>query len=230
VQATIVGVVDNMRQKPPTNDVAPEVFVDFRQLMHLMEGFDDLKNRQDEWAIGFLSFAIRTNGGPSQAVPAVRQAVSSVDPNIGIDAILPVTRLVASSVARQRFYAVMLSVFASVAGLLAAIGVYGVLAYSIVQRTQEIGIRMALGARRRQVLGPILGRGAVLAAVGVSAGLVAAKLGSQWLQTLLFGVEPTDVWTYAAVGTSFALIAVLASYLPARRATRVNPVVALRAE
>jgi len=230
VQATIVGVVDNMRQKSPANDVAPEVFVDFRQLMHVMEGFDDIKNRQDEWAIGFLSFAIRTIGDPAKAVPAVRQAVSSVDSNIAIDAILPVTRLIASSVARERFYAVMLGVFAGVAGLLAAIGVYGVLAYSIVRRTQEIGIRMALGADRGRVLRLVLRHGLIVSVVGVGLGLAAASAGVRLLQGLLFGIEPLDVWTFAAVGFTFALVALLASYLPARRATHVDPVVALRVD
>lgn len=230
VQVTVAGVVDNMRQKAVGEDAYPEIFVHYRQLLFLMEGWPDLKSRQDEWAIGFLSFAIRTAGDPLLAVPTVRQLVSNIDPNIGIDAILPVSHLVASSLARQRFYAVMLGVFAGVAGLLAAIGVYGVLAYTVVQRTHEIGVRMALGAQRRQVIGLVLGKGLVLTMAGVSIGLVAAAAGARSLQSLLFGIQAVDPQTFAVVGLGFALVALLASYLPARRATKVDPMVALRVD
>jgi putative ABC transport system permease protein len=230
VQVTVVGVVDNVRQKNAGEDPYPEVYVDYRQLLFLMEGWIDLKPRQDEWAIGFLSFAIRTSNDPALAVPTVRQVVIGVDPNIGIDTIMPMSRLVASSLARQRFYAVLLGVFAGVAGLLAAIGIYGVLAYAVVQRTHEIGVRMALGAQRRQVIGLVLGRGVLLTALGVSVGLIGASAGARWLQSLLFGIQAIDVQTFVVVGVSFALVALLASYLPARRATKVDPLIALRVE
>ncbi len=160
----------------------------------------------------------------------VREAVTSLDRNVGIDAIVPLERLVASSIARQRFYAVMLSVFAAVAGLLAAVGVYGVLAYAVVQRTQEIGVRMALGAERRQVMGLVLGKGVLLTAAGVSIGLLGAAAASRWLQAMLFGLEPLDASTFTVVGLAFALVAMFASYLPARRATKVDPMVALRVD
>jgi putative ABC transport system permease protein len=230
VQVTVVGVVDNVRQKAVGEEAYPEIFVDYRQLLFLMDAWPDLKLRQDEWAIGFLSFAIRTDGDPVQAVPAVRQLVSSVDPNIGIDAILPVSRLVASSLARQRFYAVLLGAFAGVAALLAAIGVYGVLAYTVVQRTHEIGVRMALGAERRQVIGLVLRGGLVLTLAGVSIGLVVAAAGARSLQSLLFGIQAIDPQTFAIVGVAFALVALIASYLPARRATKVDPMVVLRVD
>ncbi len=230
VQVTVAGVVDNVRQKAVAEEPYPEIFVDYRQLLFLMEASPDLKLRQDEWAIGFLSFAIRTEGDPARAVPAVRQLVSTVDPNIGIDAIIPMSHLVASALARERFYAVLLGLFAGVSGLLAAIGIYGVLAYAVVQRTQEIGIRVALGAERRQVIGLVLGKGLALTAVGVSLGLIGAAAGAKSIQSLLFGVEPLDVRTFASVGVAFALVALFASYLPARRATKVDPMVALRVE
>ena len=163
-------------------------------------------------------------------MPAVSQIIRTVDPNAGIDAIVPIDRLVASSVARPRFYAVLLGLFAGIAGLLAAIGVYGVLAYAVTQRTQEIGIRMALGAERRQILALVLRRGLVLTIVGVTLGLAAAAASARVLETMLFGVTPLDRATFAAVAVAFVLVAFAASYLPARRATAIDPTIALARE
>jgi putative ABC transport system permease protein len=132
--------------------------------------------------------------------------------------------------ARQRFYAVMLSLFAIVAALLAAVGIYGVLAYAVIQRTQEIGVRMALGAQRAQVLTLVLWRGIALAAVGIALGLGAAATLTRYLQGLLFGVMPLDKNTFALTALGFVMLAALASYIPARRATRVDPMIALRNE
>jgi putative ABC transport system permease protein len=160
----------------------------------------------------------------------VRESVAAADPNIGIDAIAPMRDLEANAVARERFYAVILGLFAAVAALLAVIGVYGVLAYAVVQRTQEIGVRMALGAQRSQVLGLILRRGLALAAIGVTLGVVGAAGAARYLQSMLFGIDALDPITFVAVASGFIAIALLASYFPARRATRVEPVVALRCE
>jgi ABC-type antimicrobial peptide transport system permease subunit len=140
------------------------------------------------------------------------------------------TRLAASAVAPQRFYAVVLGVFALVAGSLAAIGIYGVLAYAVVQRTQEIGIRMAIGAQRRDVLSLILGKGLMLTAVGIALGVGGAVVSARLLQGLLFGVTPLDPATFAGVSIMFGLAATVACYLPARRATRVDALVAVRSE
>jgi putative ABC transport system permease protein len=139
-------------------------------------------------------------------------------------------RLVASSVARPRFYAVMLGVFAGVAGLLAAIGIYGVLAYAVTQRTQEIGVRMALGAQRAQILALVLRKGAILTVVGIALGLVGAAVGTRVLQGMLFGITPLDSKTFMVVSLMFALVATFACYVPARRATKVDPMVTLRSE
>jgi putative ABC transport system permease protein len=160
----------------------------------------------------------------------VRETIRSLDPNIGIDAIAPMTDLEATAVARERFYAVMIAVFATIAAVLAAIGVYSVLAYAVAQRTREIGVRMALGAQRGQVMALVLRRGLALSSTGVILGLIGAAAGSRYLQSMLFGVEPLDVFTFALVAGTFTLIATAASYLPARRATAVDPVVALRHE
>jgi len=229
-QMTVAGVFADLRQESATDVLVPEIFVDYRQWLHLQARWGDPPQRQNEWVIGFLSFALRTVGDPSSAVPTVREVISGVDPNIGVDAIVPMTRLEASSFARERFYAVVLGVFAGVAGLLAAIGIHGVLSYTVVQRTNEIGVRMALGAQRGQVLGLMMRKGLGLAGVGVFVGLVCAAAGARSLQSMLFDIAPLDATTFVAVAITFALVAAAASYLPARRATKVDPVVALRAE
>jgi putative ABC transport system permease protein len=229
VQVTVIGVVEDILQRP-TDEPYQEVFVDYRQFIALSQNWGELAQRQNEWMIGFLSFALRTAGDPAAAIPTVRQIISSIDPNIGIDAILPLDRLVASATARQRFYAVLLGVFAAIAAALAAIGIYGVLAYSVIQRTQEIGVRVALGARQSQVLSLVLRKGLVLTAIGVTLGIAAAAAGSRLLEGLLFGVTPLDATAFAGVAVTFVAVAMLASYVPARRATRVDPMIALRAE
>ena len=227
---TVVGVVENIRQESPTDDVFPEIFVDYRQFLSLLERENQPAQRQNEHAIGFLSFAARTTGDPAAVVPEVRQIVNDVDSNVGIDAIVPMTRLAANAVARERFYAVMLGSFAGLAGLLAAIGVYGVLTYAVIQRTREIGVRMAIGAQPAAVLALVLRKGFVLAAIGIAVGLVGAAVGTRALQGMLFGITPLDPTTFLAVSALFALVAAFASYLPARRATKVDAIVALRSE
>lgn len=225
---TVVGVVEDMRQETATDELVPEIFFDYRQYL----AFHDVDNpaRQNEGVIGFLSFALRTSGDPALLIPAVRETISRIDPNIGIDAIAPMDALEASSRSRQRFYAVMLGVFAGVSALLAAIGVYGVLAYAVAQRTKEIGVRLALGARAGQVLGMIMRRGLSLAGSGVGLGLTVAAAGARSIEAMLFGIKPVDPATFAAVAIGFVTIAGLASYVPARHATKVDPAVTLRDE
>ena len=230
VPMQVVGVVADIRNESPIREAKPEVFIDYRQVIARFELDAEPVGRTNEAAIGWQSFVIRTSGDPRRFVPLVREAVAAIDPAIGVDSIEPVDRLLAASVARQRFYATLLGVFAVVAGVLAAIGVYGVLAYSVVARTQEIGVRMALGAQRSQVLSLILRRGLLLTAAGISLGLIGAAGASRYLQSMLFGVEPTDVTTFAAVAAAFAVVAMAACYLPARRATAIDPVVALKHE
>jgi len=225
---TVVGVAEDVRQEEATDPLVPEIFVDYRQFLSFHDV--DAPQRQNESAIGFLSFALRTTGDPEALVPSVRQSIVAIDPNIGIDAIVPMERLEASSRSRQRFYAVMLGVFAGVSALLAAIGVYGVLAYAVTQRTKEIGVRMALGAGAGQVMALIMRRGLALTAIGVALGLVAAAVGARSIESMLFGIRPLDPPTFAAVAIGFAIVAALASYFPARHATHVDPAVTLRDE
>jgi hypothetical protein len=225
---TVVGVVEDVRQEQATDPLLPEIYFDYRQFLRFHDV--DRPAGQNESAIGFLSFALRTTGDPAAAIPSVRETIRAIDPNIGIDAIVPMERLEATSRSQQRFYAVMLGVFAAVSAILAAIGVYGVLAYAVAQSTKEIGVRMALGARAGQVLAMIMRRGLTLTAVGVGLGLMAAAAGSRAIESMLFGITALDPAAFGAVAAGFAIIAALASYLPARQATQVDPIVALRVE
>jgi len=160
----------------------------------------------------------------------VRSLVARVDPSAGIDAMLPMEQLVAASLTRQRFYALMLGIFAAIAAALGAIGTYGVLAYAVARRTNEIGIRMALGAQRGDVLRLVLSRGVILAVIGIVLGLAGAAGLSRSLTVMLYGLTPLDPRTYAAVTGLFAVVTALASYVPARRAATIDPMNAIRCE
>jgi putative ABC transport system permease protein len=230
VPVQIVGVVEDVRNESPERAPNPDVFIEYRQLLAQQEQWGDSPHSQAETTIGFLSFAIRTRRDPAIVAPRVAAIVHRLDPNAGIDAMLPMDRLVSSAVARPRFYAVLLGVFAAVAGALAAIGIYGVLAYAVEQRAREIGIRMALGAARAHVLALVLRRGLALTALGIALGLAGAAAASRLLQGMLFGVTPLDVRTFAIVAAAFGGVATLASFVPARRATRVDPLIAIRTE
>ena len=138
--------------------------------------------------------------------------------------------IVARSISQPRFYMLLLTIFASVALVLAAIGIFGVLSYAVAQRTREIGIRMALGAQERTVIGLVVREAMTLVILGVVCGTVAALFLSQTMTRMLFSVTPTDPATFASVATGLLAVALFASYLPARRATRVDPIIALRTE
>ena len=147
-----------------------------------------------------------------------------------VDSVATMEQVVSNSISRPRLYAVLLSVFAGVAGVLAAIGIYGVIACSVAQRTREIGIRMALGAARTDVMALVLGQSAVVVGVGLALGLSTAVALTRYLQAMLFGVTPVDLTTFVAVSLLFGIVAMFACWVPARRAADVDPMVVLRCD
>ena len=178
----------------------------------------------------FMTVAIRTAGDPRAIVPAAVAALRDIDPNVAAADIQTMDEIVDNSVTQRRLTMVLLSIFAALALVLAAVGIYGVIGYSVSQRTQEIGIRMALGAPRAAVMRMVVGQAMVLAGIGLAAGAVGAWLLTRLMAKLLFGVTPSDPLTFAAVSALLALVAAVAASVPGIRATRVDPVIALRAE
>ena len=158
----------------------------------------------------------------------IRHEVQSVDPGIPVFAVRTMDEVVARSLADRRFALTILGVFAGVALLLASIGIYGVMAYTFSQRTHEIGVRVALGAQRSDILRLALGEGMILVAVGLGAGLIGAAIVTRFLRSMLFSVTATDPITFVSIAALLAAVALLACFIPARRATQVDPLVALR--
>jgi putative ABC transport system permease protein len=179
---------------------------------------------------GTMTLSIRTAADPRALGPAVTSVVRAMDPQLAVADIRTMEQVVSDSVAERRVTMLMLGIFAGAALLLAAVGIYGVIAYSVTERTQEIGIRMALGAPRGNVLRMVVGQAMLLAGIGILIGAGLALAATRLMEGLLFGVKPADPMTFVAVAAILALVAALASYVPGRRATLVDPVVALRAE
>jgi putative ABC transport system permease protein len=177
-----------------------------------------------------MMLLVRTQNDPTLLVPALRQAVWSIDPNQPISDINTMEKILAESIAQPRLNMTLMALFGALALVLAAVGIYGLVSYAVTQRTQEIGIRMALGAQVADVLKLILKQGIVLAVAGETIGLAGAFALTRLLRSLLFGVTPTDSTIFIVVFAVLTAVALLASYLPARRATKVDPLVALRYE
>jgi predicted permease len=216
---TIVGVAKDVKQGGVDSKTGTELYIDFEQSPHA-EGF----------GLANMNVVIRSTLNKATLAPALRRIVGVLDPTLPIVQYRGMDEVFAESIARPRFLANLLGVFATVALLLSAIGTYGVLAYTVTERRREIGIRMALGASAKGVLVMVLRQGLTLAVVGLVIGLGAAAAFTRVASTLLFGVKPTDPLTFAAVGLFMLLVAAAASIVPARRATRVDPLVALRAD
>ncbi len=177
-----------------------------------------------------MTLMIRTRGDAATVAPAARNVIRSLDPRQPIGEVATMEKLLSTSVARSRFSASLLTVFSFVALVMAAVGIYGVMSYSVLQRTHEIGVRMALGAQRFDVLKLVVKKGIVLGVVGVAAGLAASFALTRLISTLLFEVTATDAATFTAVSVGLFLVTLIACYVPARRATRVDPLKALRYE
>ena len=209
----IVGVVGNIRQESLTQNVAAELYLPSAQL-----------------PVNSVTLFVRTAGDPLSYVSAVRSAVLTIDPNQPIYNVKTLAQRVSDATAVSRSLTVLFSAFALLALVLGSVGIYGIVSYAVTQRTQEIGVRMALGARARDILQMVLKHGAVLVVTGVAIGLAGAFVLTRFLATLLFGVTPTDTLTFVVVSLLFFLIAMFASLIPARRATKVDPLKALRYE
>jgi putative ABC transport system permease protein len=209
---TIVGVVGHVRMAGPKRDSEPQVYMAALQ--------------RDETTLSYIARV--AYGDPAQLMPPMRAAVRAVDRALAITALSTVPALTGRLAARDRFNMLLLATFGAVALTLAAVGLYGVMAFLVADRTREIGIRLALGGAPRRLLRAVIGEGLLLTGIGVGAGLVCAALLSRALTGLLFGVRPGDPATYAGIAALLLVVGVAASFVPARRAMRVDPVTALR--
>jgi predicted permease len=209
----IVGVVGDLKQNGPDAQQLPEVF-------------EPVVQSPSE----AMTVVVRTERDPLTMAKAVEDAIQSVDKDLPVSAIQPMTQYISEALARRRFSTLLLGLFGGLALVLAAVGIYGVMAYTVAQRTHEIGIRTALGAQPSQILRLILGRGGLLVLTGVGFGLASALGLTRLMASLLYGVRATDPLTFVGVAVLLTLVALAACYIPARRATKVDPMVALRYE
>jgi predicted permease len=214
----IVGVARDAKYTSQRDRIQPTVYQSWRQVLRRMT---------------FATFEVRTAGDPSAAIAGIRQAMREVDNNLPLSNIRTQVQQADETLAMERMFAKLLTLFGLIAQQLAAIGLYGVMAYVVSQRTHEIGIRMALGADRRNVLMMVVRQGMVLTLIGIAIGLAAAYVLTKYLESLtsmLFGVEPRDPWTFAVIAVGLGVVALIACLVPARRATKVDPLRALRYE
>jgi predicted permease len=216
----IVGICKDAKYATQRDDVPPTIYCPYRQ----------------ERPLPYATFEVRTAADPNSIVASVRDAVRQVDSNLPVSSVKTQIEQADETLRMERLFAKLLTLFALLAQQLAAIGLFGVLAYAVSQRTHEIGIRMALGADRASVLKMIVRQGMTLAVLGVILGLVGAYVLTKYLESwislskMLFGVKVSDPLTYAAIAVLLTVVALIACYIPARRATKVDPLVALRAE
>lgn len=215
---TIVGVIGDVKYEGLDAKEQPTMYVPYS---------DD---GSCPWFVTSMSLVVRTTANPTQIASAVRVAVSGLDSRVPVTDVVTMDQLLSKSVSGPRFRTVLLVTFAALALVLAAIGIYGVLAYSVTRRTHEIGVRVALGAQRGRVLWLVMGQGVKLALIGVGIGVVVSFALMRLMSSLLFDVSATDPLTYLAVSIFLFLVALAACYIPARRAMRVDPMVVLRYE
>jgi putative ABC transport system permease protein len=207
----IVGVVSDVKHFGLDREAQPEMYAPFEQFV-----------------IDVMPVAIRVKGDPASFAGAVREQARAVDPTVAVAAVAPMRELLSDSLAQRRFTMLLLGAFAAVATMLAGAGVYGVMAYSVATRAREIGLRLALGAQRGDVLRMVLKQGMKLASAGVAIGLLASSALTRLIKGLLFGVDAADPLTFALAALSLVIVASLACWIPARRAAKVDPMIALR--
>jgi len=212
--ATIVGIVGDVRGFALDEPPEPTMYWPVAQIR----------------ATPSLAIVVRTQSDPAALATAVRAAIGEIDQAQPIYDMQPLDQLVAKSLGQRRFTLTLMLLFGVIALVLSASGIYGVMSFAVTQRTQEIGIRMALGARAVDVVKMIVRSGMFLASIGVVAGLIGAFAVTRLIASLLFGVSPTDILTFVLVTAGLLMVALLACYIPARRATKVDPLVALRHE
>jgi predicted permease len=223
---TVIGIAKDAKQNDWTAAPSPEIY------LAAFQNHDFLGDSGSEVAshVSYITLVARTSSDPAAAAPAMKEAAWSFDRNLAISEVLTMDGVVADATAQPRFEMQLLTIFAAVALVLATVGIYGVISYSASRRIHEIGVRMSLGATRRDVLLLIVRQGMRLALVGSLTGIVGALLLSRLMRKLLYGVQPTDPATFVAVATGLAVVAIVACYIPARRAMRINPMAALRYE
>jgi predicted permease len=223
---TVIGIAKDAKQNDWTAAPSPEIY------LAAFQNHDFLGDSGSEVAshVSYITLVARTAGDPAAAAPAIKEAAWSFDRNLAISEVLTMDGVVADANAQPRFEMQLLTIFAAVALVLATVGIYGVISYSASRRTHEIGVRMSLGATRRDVLLLIVRHGMQLALLGSLTGIVGALMLSRLMRKLLYGVQPTDPATFVAVATGLAVVAILACYIPARRAMRIDPMAALRYE
>jgi predicted permease len=215
----VVGVVADIKNRGLEVDTKPEMFFPYAE---------------SPFGLGppprAMTLVVRTASDPQQSIPAIRSEIGAMDSELPVDKVRTMEQIIAASVSRLRFTMLLLSSFAGLALILAAVGIYGVMSYSVASRTHEIGIRRALGARPHDVFKLVIGQGFVLALVGIAGGLVGAFALTRVMSSLLFRVSPTDPWTFVGISLMLMGVALLACYVPARRAIKVYPMIALRYE
>jgi len=211
VPTEIVGIVGDVRYDSLVDEAPPMVYFPHPDLVY-----------------DFMTLVVRTTGDPAEIAPAVRRVFHAIDPNQPVSDVRTMDQVMSQTVGRARFNTILLGLFAALATLLATAGIFGVMSYSVTLRTREIGLRMALGAPRKQVLMLILKQGLLLTAIGIGIGLLGALALTRLMSGLLFGVGSTDPATFTAIVLLLTAVSVIACYIPARRATRVDPLIALR--
>ena len=213
---TIIGMVEDVKNAGIDRPTGTELYLPYLQ----KQG----SGTNDAYVV------LRSNGDPRSLASAVRREVQAIDPTIPVSRVRLMDDVLSSAQSRPRFLTLLLTLFSGIALIIATVGIYGVISYSVARRSKEFGLRMALGARPTNILGLVLKQGILLTSIGVVGGVVAALILTRLMASLLFAIKPTDAITYLGVSALLAAVAILASYIPARRATQVDPIKALRYE